>query len=84
MGEWTYALCGRPGMPEQMESGMDEPGTVVMAERRDEPGACDLYVLIGQDARCRTATYSWHIGGTPEEIVAAIPKAIGVPDTFRG
>lgn len=71
---WTYNLHGRPdttlGMLSKEED--EDPGHMIIAERRDEHGVCDGYVLRDRDDQTRTANFDWVASGTPEQIMPVL------------
>ena len=71
---WTYNLYGGPGAPLGAMTVLkdEEPGHILVIERRTEPGVCDGYFLRVQDHDTHTAIYDWTASGTAELVVPAV------------
>ncbi|MFJ2193757.1 hypothetical protein ACIOJE_38375 [Kitasatospora sp. NPDC087861] len=78
---WLYRFTGCPHLgddvPDLQGQAGDDPGEVIMAERRrpQAGGMIDGFVLL--DRRDGTATYRWVAAGSPEEVLPQILTAIG-------
>lgn len=78
---WTYLFeapsgVPTPDVPDSPGNTDNTPGHVIMAERRQEAGIVDLFLLEGRNDTFRTATYGWAATGTPEAVMEALAEQI--------
>jgi hypothetical protein len=76
MTMWSYTFTGSPKGDTTGRMEEDQPGNIVVAERKDEPGVCDLFVRTHRNDTYHTATFKWYCEGSPEHVMPRIPEAI--------
>ncbi|MFI8459083.1 hypothetical protein [Kitasatospora sp. NPDC085464] len=76
-GGWTYVFTGCPDLGNDIPStgrAGEEPGHVIMAERRRQAGVIDGFVMVRQVGR--RVTYRWVASGEPETVLPQLLAAV--------
>lgn len=79
--DWTYTFTGRPETPDATHAAVKEqdgPAPVIIAERPDDEGVCDLWLLKEKDDAGARAVYGWHGCGTPALVMGMLARGLGL------